>query len=642
MPSSSANAIATSMRAAEDCGLPDAGLPVGCTSERIMTPEHSRISSRHGAAAGVLALAIAGSAAPQAQLRPEFRGSRAVVAAGRSYTVDAGTRLLTQGGNAIDAGVAAIFAAAVVEISHFGLGGESPVIIYSARDREVVVINGQGPAPAAASPSLFEGRAAIPGNGPLGATIPAVVDAAAVALARYGTRSLGETLAPAIALADGFPMYEFLRHYLESERAASEAYAWTRRTYYPDGRIPEVGEMFRQPNLARTLRSLADAERAALEKGGTREAAIRAGRDAFYKGDIARRIVSGVREEGGVMTEDDLARYEGRIEPPVSATYRGFTVYKAGPWNQGPVLLQTLRLLEGFDLASMGAGSADAIDVVTEAIKLAYADRDRYYGDPDFVQVPLAELLDDQYTVARRALIDLRHASAEQRPGLGAATSSKQGYDPFFSPSKEEGGVPRFRETGDTTAIEVVDDQGNLFSATPSSGWLLGGAFVAGDTGVPMSNRMQAFRLDPSSPNVLAGGKRPRTTLTPTVVLKDDRPFLAVGTPGGDSQDQQILLVLVNLIDFGLDVQAAIEAPRFNSLHPESSFDSHQAQPNVLEIEASVPAAVRDELARRGHVLRVRPAYGISTGVVAAGIDPATGRLRGGADPRRERYIAAW
>jgi gamma-glutamyltranspeptidase/glutathione hydrolase len=197
-------------------------------------------------------------------------------------------------------------------------------------------------------------------------------------------------------------------------------------------------------------------------------------------------------------------------------------------------------------------------------------------------------------------------------------------------------------EPGDTTAIEVADRHGNLFSATPSSGWLLGGAFVAGDTGVPMSNRMQAFRLDPDSPNVLAGGKRPRTTLTPTVILKDGKPFLAIGTPGGDSQDQQILNVLLNIVDFGMDVQAAIEAPRFNSLHPESSFDDHRAQPGVLEVEASLLPAVREELARRGHLLRIRPPFGISTGVVAAGVDPATGQLRGGADPRRERYIVAW
>ncbi len=637
-----------------------------------MVREHSRIFHRAGVATLVVLLMMSMTAS--AQLRPEFRGRRGVVAAGRSYTAEAGARMMMNGGNAIDAGVAAVFAAAVVEISHFGLGGEAPIIIYSARDRQVIVINGQGRAPRAATPALFAGKAAIPGNGPLGATIPAVVDAATLALARYGTKSLGDVLAPAVALADGFPMYEFLRRYLESERKGCEPYAWTMRTYYPEGRIPAAGEMFRQPNLARTLRALADAERAALAAGAGREQAIRAGRDAFYKGDIARRMAAAVQEAGGVMTEADLAAYEGRIEEPTSATYRGLTIYKAGPWNQGPVLLQTLRLLEGFDLKSMGAGSADAVHVATEAVKLAYADRDRYYGDPDFVKVPMAELLSDGYTTERRALIDRAKASLDTRPGDPAArralTEEKRAAGgerreaaPASGKQRAAGGERREaapasgkqraaggkrREAApasgekDTTAVEAVDKDGNLFSATPSSGWLLGGAFVAGDTGVPMSNRMQAFRLDPASPNVLAGGKRPRTTLTPTIVLQDARPFLAIGTPGGDSQDQQILNVLLNVVDFGMDLQAAIEAPRFNSLHPESSFDDHRAQPGVLEIEASAPAAVRDELARRGHVLRVRPAYGISTGVVAAGIDPTTGLLRGGADPRRERYIVAW
>ncbi len=589
-------------------------------------------------AAGLLA---AGPHAQQSStpLRGEFRGGRAVVASGRTFVSDAGARLIAAGGNAVDAGVASIFAAAVVEISHFGLGGEAPIIIYSARDRRVVVINGQGPAPKAASLQLFAGRQEIPGNGPLGGTIPAAVDSAALALERYGTKSLGEVLAPAIELADGFPMYEFLRRYLASERKASEPYEWSMKTYYPGGRVTPTGEQFRQPNLAATLRALAAAERQALDGGATREKAIQAGRDAFYIGPIARRMTAAVRAAGGVMTDDDLASYRGRIEEPATITYRGYAVHKAGFWNQGPALLQTLRLLEGFDLRSMGAGSADAIHTIVESIKLAYADRDRYYADPDFAKVPGAALLSEPYAAARRRLIDPRKASLEDRPGdpeRGAATSSPaaSGVSPTI-----DGAVP---EPGDTTSIQVADADGNLFSATPSSGWLLGGAFVAGDTGVPMSNRMQAFRLDPASPNVLAGGKRPRTTLTPSVVLRDGRPFLAIGTPGGDSQDQQILLVLLNIIDFGMDVQAAIEAPRVNSLHPQSSFDDHRAQPGVLEAELTLAPATLDDLRARGHVIRTRPAFGISTGVVAAGIDPATGKLRGGADPRRERALVIW
>jgi gamma-glutamyltranspeptidase/glutathione hydrolase len=350
-------------------------------------------------------------------------------------------------------------------------------------------------------------------------------------------------------------------------------------------------------------------------------------------------MTAAVRAAGGVMTDEDLAAYRGRIEEPATVTYRGYAVHKAGFWNQGPALLQTLRLLEGFDLRSMGAGSADAIHTIVESIKLAYADRDRYYADPDFAKVPGAALLSEPYAAMRRRLIDPRKASLEDRPGdpeRSAATSS-----PVAAGFSRTIGAP-VPEAGDTTSIQVADIDGNLFSATPSSGWLLGGAFVAGDTGVPMSNRMQAFRLDPASPNVLAGGKRPRTTLTPSVVLRDGRPFLAIGTPGGDSQDQQILLVLLNIIDFGMDVQAAIEAPRVNSLHPQSSFDDHRAQPGVLEAELTLAPATLDDLRARGHVIRTRPPFGMSTGVVAAGIDPATGKLRGGADPRRERALVIW
>ncbi|MEO6212800.1 MAG: gamma-glutamyltransferase family protein [Vicinamibacterales bacterium] len=570
-------------------------------------------------------------------LRTEVRAARGVVAAGRTFSAEAGAQMLTGGGNAIDAGVATIFAAAVVEISHFGLGGEAPIIIYSARDKRVTVINGQGSAPKGASPALFAGKSAIPANGPLAATVPAAVDSAALALATYGTKSLAEVLAPAIALADGFPMYEFLHHYLETERKGTEPYEWAMRTYYPDGRLTATGEMFRQPNLAATLRALASAEQVARSQGATREQGIEAGRDAFYKGSIAQRMTAAVRAAGGVMTDDDLAGYRGRIEEPASVPYRGYTVYKAGFWNQGPALLQTLRILEGFDLARMGSGSADALHTIVEAIKLAYADRDRYYGDPDFVRVPGIRLLSADYAALRRTLIDPAHASLDDRPG-----DPDRGAARLFTGTVQRTVGPPAREPGDTTSLQIVDAEGNLFSATPSSGWLLGGAFVAGDTGVPMSNRMQAFRLDAASPNVLLGGKRPRTTLTPTVVLKDGKPFLAIGTPGGDSQDQQILLVLLNIIDFGMDVQAAIEAPRVNSLHPQSSFDDHRAQPGVLEVERTLPPQVIEELRARGHVLRVRAPYGISTGIVAAGVDPATGRLRGGADPRRERALIAY
>lgn len=506
-------------------------------------------------------------------MRPEIVGQRGIVAAGRHYSVSAGTRILEQGGNAIDAGVASVFAAAVVEISHFGFGGESPTMIYDAKTRQVVVINGQGPAPKAATPELFKAKGKVDSNGPLGATLPGVMDAMALALDHYGTMRLEQVMAPAIELADGFPMYEFLRNFLVREKKATEPYEWSMKTYYPGGKIPEVGEIFRQPNLARTLRAIVEAERAAAARGADRKAAIRAGRDALYKGDIARRIADANRAAGGVFTYEDLANFQGKMEKPVMTTFHGHEVYKAGPWNQGPVLLQTLNLLEGFDLAAMGHNSAEYIHTVHEAIKLAYDDRNAFYGDPDFVQVPIAGLLSKNYAADRRKLIS-RQALLDHRPGNPFA------HDPDvkapairYMPHSQ--GVKTPGEAGDTTCVDVVDKDGNLFSSTPSSGWLLGGAFIAGDTGVPLSNRMQVFDLDPASPNVLVGGKRPRSTLTPTIVLKDGKPFLAISTPGGDSQDQQILNVLLNLIVFKMDVQEALEAPRINSLHPFSSFDDH-------------------------------------------------------------------
>ena len=576
----------------------------------------------------------------EATMRPEILGTHGIVAAGRHYSVEAGVRMLRAGGNAIDAGVATVFAASICEISHFGFGGESPTMIYDAKTREIVVINGQGPAPKAAGPALFASDGKVPANGPLGATIPAVMDAMAIALETKGTMRLEQVMAPAIELADGFPMYQFLRDFFVSERTATEQYEWSAKTYYPGGRIPDVGEMFRQPNLARTLRAIVDAEKANFATTHDRTKAIRAGRDTFYTGSIARRIADADKAAGGVFTYEDLATYHGRIEKPTTTSFRGFDVYKAGPWNQGPVLLQTLNILEGVDLKSAGANSAEYLHQVHEAIKLAYDDRNAYYGDPTFASVPMTGLLSKPYAAERRTLIGAR-AALDHRVG------DPFGFDPDVkAPSSRyvphAQGAKRSTPSGDTTCVDVVDKDGNLFSATPSSGWLLGGAFIAGDTGVPLSNRMQIFDLDPLSPNVLVGGKRPRTTLTPTLVLKDGKPFLAISTPGGDSQDQQILNVLLQMFVFDRPIQEALEAPRVNSLHPFSSFDNHESEAGVLEIESRVSEAVRNELMARGHKLRVLGPYGMSTGVVAVGVNPQTGTLRGGADPRRERYVFGW
>jgi len=414
-------------------------------------------------------------------MRPEIVGQHGIVAGGRHYSVHAGTRMLEQGGNAIDAGVATVFAASVVEISHFGFGGEVPTMIYDAKTRQVYVINGQGPAPKAATPALFKDKGKVDANGPLGATLPAVMDAMAIALERFGTMRLEQVMAPAIELADGFPMYAFLRDFLVSNRQRTEAYTWG-HLYYAGGTIPDVGEVFRQPNLAKTLRTIVAAEHDAFEKTKDRAAAIRAGRDAFYTGDIARRIADANRAEGGVFTYDDLANFHGSVEKPATTTFHGFEIDKAGSWNQGPVLLETLNILEGIDLKAMGQNSADYIHTVHEAIKLAYDDRNAFLGDPAFATVPMKGILSKQYAAERRKQISAK-AFLEHRPG------DPYPFDPDVKPPAaryypHSQGPKGANTSGDTTCVDAVDKDGNLFSATPSSGWLLGGAFIAGDTGV--------------------------------------------------------------------------------------------------------------------------------------------------------------
>lgn len=571
-------------------------------------------------------------------LRPEIVGKFGIVAAGRHYAVAAGTRILMAGGNATDAGVAAVFAAAVTEISHFGFGGEAPAIIYDAASARVSVVNGQGTAPALATPDRFAAAGVIPGNGPSGGTVPAMVDAMALALQVNGTMTLAQVMAPAIELADGFVMYNFLAEVFASQKTATAKWADAYAAYYPGGHVPVAGDIFRQPGLARTMRTIAEADGAVFARTRDRKAAIQAGRDAFYKGDIARRIGAAVERDGGLMRYADLAGYRGKVEAPATARVFGYEVCKGGFWSQGPALLMTLQIAEAAGIGRMVPGSEPYLHTLAEAVKLAFDDRNAFFGDPAFASVPMKGLLAPGYAAQRAKLIGPR-ASLEHRIGDPWAFEGRRRDTPVFVPHmlKKPGGP-----VADTTAIEVVDARGNLFSATPSSGWMLGGAYIAGDTGVPLSNRMTVFDLDPASPNVLAPNKRPRTTLSPSLVLKDGKPFLAIGTPGGDNQDQQIANVLLRVLAFGEPLQAAIEAPRINSNHFHGSFAIKKDDPGVLEIEDRVPAEIRAGLAARGHKLEVLGPFGVSTGIVAAGVAPATGTLRGGADVRRERYAFGW
>jgi gamma-glutamyltranspeptidase/glutathione hydrolase len=596
----------------------------------------------HAATAALSADDIAGSST----YRPEVVGRVGVVATGRHFAAEAAMRMLARGGTAVDGGVAATFAAAVTEISHFGLGGEVPIILHLADRNDVVVINGQGSAPASASVETFRATQRIPPAGPSAGTVPAVVDALAIALAEFGTLSLREVLEPAIALADGFPWYDLLSRFLAPELERMHMFPSGARVYLqgPNMTIPSEGSMFRQPDLARTLRALVEMEQQNLHRG--RKEAIYAARDRFYRGDIAQRIARAVQEAGGILTEADLASYRGRVERPTSGRFTTrhgtFEIFKTGFWGQGPDLLQALALLRGFDLERMGHNSTEYIHTVTEALKLALADRDHFYGDPEFAKVPVRGLLSDAYAAERRTLID--PLAASNSPGPGDPWKVEPGAR---GPSQHRvvGRLTRPDATPpgpspDTTTVNVADARGNLFSASPSSAWFNGGVFIAGDTGVPLGNRMQAFSLD-DGPNQLQGGKRPRTTLSPTVVFRDGKPFLALSSPGGDSQDQQALQVFLNIAVFNMRPQEAIEAPRFNSLHYRESFGRHRLL-SGLQVEDRIAPGVVEALRRLGHRVVVLGPFMMDTGTAMAGVDPKHGTLFGAADVRRQRFVTGW
>ncbi|MFN7944789.1 MAG: gamma-glutamyltransferase family protein [Blastocatellia bacterium] len=584
--------------------------------------------------------------------RPTVRGTRAVVAGGQPLVVEAGLRMLHKGGNAVDAGVAATFAGSVIEFSHFAFGGEVPVIIKLA-GKPVITINGQGIAPALATREFFEKRAAsesgagasgrsaskpgpIPSSGPLAATVPGVLDAMIVALDQFGTMKLSDVLQPAIELADGFPIDELRVSYIHNTRRIFEQWPAAKAIFLPNGQEPKVGDIFAQKDLARTLRELVAVEKKNEAKG--RHAALVAVRDYFYRGPVAERIGRAMAEMGGLLRASDLAAFHAETDQPTHVSYRGYEVYKTGFWAQGPVLLETLNLLEGFDLKKAGHNSADYVHTLTESLKLAFADRDRYYGDPRFVKVPGAELLSKDYAAMRRSLIDPKSASLEQRPGDPVRMKSVAQMIGLNATGPSE--VDEAERAHDTTCVNVIDAQGNVFSATPSGAWLP--AVVAGDTGILMSSRLQSFLLTPDHPNELKPGKRPRITLSPTLVLKDGQPFAALSTPGGDNQDQALLQVLLNVIEFGLNPQEAVEAPRFETKHFVSSFDDHKFNPGLLQLENRISAAAIDELKARGHKVETGGAYSNAAAPTIIIYDPQTRVIQAGADVRRGRYAIGW
>lgn len=572
--------------------------------------------------------------------RPVIMGRHGMVASGHYLASRIGLNILEQGGNAIDAAAAMGFALAVLEPHLNGLGGEVPLLLYAAKERRVRVVSGQGPAPRGASIDWFRSRGmdVIPGDGLAAAVVPSVVDTWITALARFGSLTLGRVLVDVIDLAEGgFPVYPGLHAAIgkHADRFRSE-WPTSSSAFLPNDRVPRVGERFTQGELARTLRKLVEAEQ--REAGRGRGEALGAARDAFYRGELARRLARFVRENAfpdasgrrnrGVLDEEDLRGYASRVEEPVTVSYRGYDVYKCGPWTQGPVFLQQLNLLESRELALLGHNSPAYIHVLTEAAKLAFADREEWYGDPEFVAVPLERLLSKAYAAERVRLIDPDHASFDLRPG--SAASSAPG-DPDAASGHE----------GDTTQLDAMDRWGNLVSATPSGGWFAGSPVVEG-LGFPLGTRLQMFSLDPRRANALAPGKRPRTTLSPSLVLKNGKPRLAFGTPGGDQQDQWSLQFFLNRVDFSMDLQAAADAPTFHTLHFPGSFFPHGAQPGSLVLEERIPIPTREALREKGHL--VRTTGGWSNGrLLAIEYDAENGVLSGAASARMETgYALGW
>lgn len=594
-----------------------------------------------------LLVLLALPAALFAETRPLIMGQNGVVVSGHHLASDAGLDILKKGGNAVDAGVATVFAQAVTEFDRFGIGGEVPILIYLAGQKKVVAINGHGPAPQKATIALMKQKGAsdIPGDCFLPAVVPAVVDSLLLSLDEYGKLSVADVLEASIRIADtGFGVYEPYRSRVQAEAARFTAeWPTSAAVFVPGGRVLGVGELMVQKDMARTFRRLVEAEAKALAAGGNRSAGIQAARDLFYRGDIAREIVDfqanfectdavGVTSTG-LLTVDDFANYRARIEEPAHTSYRGVDVYKVGFWSQGPVLLQTLNILEGFDLAGMKHNSSEYLHLLAEAMKLGYADREWYYADPDFVGVPEEGLLSKAYAAERRKLINREEPSLTLRPGNPYPFQPKQqAHAPIPSEIELRPDAPG------TTGTRVADADGNVFSATPSGGWMTSSPIVAG-LGFVLGTRGQSFWLDEDRANKLEPGKRPRTTLTPSLALKDGKPFLAWGTPGGDVQDQANLQVLLNIVEFGMNPQEAIEAPLIQIFDFPPSFFPRRVSPGSVAVETRLPVESARELEEMGH--KIRPAGEWSIGdTTAVFVDSERGVMYGAAGPRRNKSYA--
>lgn len=570
--------------------------------------------------------------------RPVYMGTHGVIASGHYLGARAGQRMFDKGGNAIDAAVASGFALNVLEPQNCGIGGEVPILVYSAKEGKVFAISGQGWIGRAATVDWFlkAGIDPIPGDGFLPATVPAAFGSWAFALMKFGTLTLKDVLEPAIEYTEsGFPMYPSLRNAIAGlAKRFREEWPSSAAIYLPNNRVPGVGEVLKNSDSAATLKKVVDVENRARSQG--REAAIQTAIDYWYKAEPAQRMVEFMganairdatgKKNRGLLNLDDFAEWKPKIDMSVTANYHGLDVYKCGPWTQGPVFLQQLRLLEGYDLKKLGHNSTDYIHTFIESAKLAFADRERFYTDPDMGSTPLEMLLSKEYAALRRKLIDPKKASLEMRPGHG----------PKSNPEDPSGAKRQAKASGDfdhdTTHTCAADVHGDMMAATTSGGWIPSSPVIPG-LGFPMGTRGQMFYLDPHHASALVPRKRPRTTLTPSLVLKDGKPWMVFGTPGGDQQDQWTLQFFLNYVDFDMNFQEAIDAATFHSIHFPSSFYPHDAKAGGLVIEGRIPEATVNELKARGH--KVQKAGNWANGkVMAVRLDQKNSVLSGAVSPR--------
>jgi gamma-glutamyltranspeptidase/glutathione hydrolase len=570
-------------------------------------------------------------------MRPVIRGRQYAVSSMKAEATRAAVRILEAGGNGFDAAVAGQAALAVADAALNGLGSDAQILVYDARARKVFAIDAEGTAPKLATIDWYKqnngGRIPVD-DGLLSGTVPGVVDAWYILLDRWGTMSFAQVLEQAIDMAeDGFPIGNSLAGSIASSRKLRK-YPSSVKVYLPDGNPPRPGDIFKNPDLARTLRKLVEAEKQNAGKG--RHEALKAARDRFYKGDIAQTMAKFSEANGGLFRYEDFAAYTAKVEEPVSIDYRGYQVYKNASASQGPAELFALNILEGFDLKAMGLNSLEYLHTCVEAVKLAMGDREKYLGDMDFIKIPYGGLLSKDYAAERRKLIDPEKASLELRPGSPEKfTKGTQTPDRPVKVSLEG----EADHAGDTSYIAVVDKDRNMISFEPSLHSAFGTGVVMADTGLIFNCRGDYFSLVPGEANALEPGKRPRSTLQSTLVMKDGQPYMILGSPGGDDQVMRTLQTFLDVIEFGMDVQRAIEAPRWSTRSFPASPFPHTMYPGDMSVESRIPEAIRNGLIAKGHKLRVSGAWSLGSNA-AIMVDLKTGVLSAGADPRVEAY--AW